>query len=167
MIYSCSDIGIWINGWNWTCIWPDHIAAVGTQLFKRKSKKKRKNKPSKINLYKIIPCRCFLGRRPHHNSCSYWMYFIFFFTINIQSEIFSGFELMVGAMLILLGILLSGKKLRFQHRHPHQHSDGILHYDAHEHNDIDHKHDQIISDWSNSWTCWKWKFDSSDCRNAW
>ena len=65
----------------------------------------------------------------------------YFFTINIQPEIFFGFELMVGAMLIFLGITTIWKKnLRFQHRHPHQHSDGILHYDAHEHNDTDHKH---------------------------
>ena len=66
----------------------------------------------------------------------------YFFTINIQSEIFSGLELMVGAMLIFLGITtIWKKKLMFQHRHPHQHLDGILQYDVHEHNDSDHKHE--------------------------
>ena len=119
---------------------PDHIAAVGTQLFKRKSKTKGKINILKSTFTKSSLVGAFWGAG-HTTTLVVIGCIAYFFTINIQPEILSGFELMVGAMLIFLGIAtIWKKKLRFQHRHPHQHSDGILHYDSHEHNDTDHKH---------------------------
>jgi ABC-type nickel/cobalt efflux system permease component RcnA len=45
-------------------------------------------------------------------------------------------------MLVLLAIttILNKKPNWFGHKHPHQHQDGTLHYDSHNHVDIDHKH---------------------------
>ena len=119
---------------------PDHIAAVGTQLFKRKSKTNGKINILKSTFTKSSIVGAFWGAG-HTTTLVVIGCIAYFFTINIQPEIFSGFELMVGAMLIFLGITtIWKKKIKLQHRHPHQHSDGILHYDAHEHNDTDHKH---------------------------
>ena len=119
---------------------PDHMAAVGTQLFKRKLKKNRKTNLLKSAFTKSSLVGAFWGAG-HTTTLVIIGCIAYFFTINIKSEIFSGFELMVGAMLIFLGVTtILKKKLRFQHRHPHQHSDGILHYDVHDHNDTDHKH---------------------------
>jgi uncharacterized membrane protein YfcA len=118
----------------------DHIAAVGTQLFKRKSKTNGKTNILKSTFTKSSLVGAFWGAG-HTTTLVVIGCIAYFFTINIQPEIFSGFELMVGVMLIFLGITtVWKKKIKFQHRHPHQHSDGILHYDAHEHNDTDHKH---------------------------
>ena len=120
---------------------PDHIAAVGTQLFKRKSQKNKKTNILKSTFTKSSLVGVFWGAG-HTSTLVVIGCIAYFFTINIQPEVFSGFELIVGAMLIFLGITtVWKKKLRFQHRHLHQHSDGILHYDTHEHTDVDHKHE--------------------------
>ena len=120
---------------------PDHIAAVVTQLLKRKSKKNGKKNILKSAFTKSSLVGAFWGAG-HTTTIVMIGCIAYFFTINIQSEIFSGLELLVGAMLIFLGITtIWKKKLMFQHRHPHQHLDGILQYDVHEHNDSDHKHE--------------------------
>jgi len=118
---------------------PDHIAAVGTQLFKRKSKNRIKNK-LKTAFAKSSLIGIFWGAG-HTTTLVIIGFLAYFFTIHITTEIFFDFELMVGAMLIFLGITTIRKnKFKIQHRHPHQHSDGNLHFDVHEHNDDDHKH---------------------------
>ncbi|AFS83328.1 sulfite exporter TauE/SafE family protein [Candidatus Nitrosopumilus sediminis] len=119
---------------------PDHIAAVGTQLFKRKSKNGIKNK-LKTAFTKSSLVGIFWGAG-HTTTLVAIGFFAYFFTVNITTEIFTGLELMVGVMLIFLGITaIWKKKSKIQHIHPHQHSDGHLHFDAHEHNDDDHKHE--------------------------
>lgn len=118
---------------------PDHVAAVGTQLFKRKSKTKKKN-ILKIAFTKSSLVGVFWGAG--HTTTLVMIGFVAYFsTISINPEFFSGMELVVGSMLVFLGITtIWRKKFRFSHRHPHEHSDGNLHFDAHNHNDVEHKH---------------------------
>jgi len=119
---------------------PDHMAAVGNQLFKRKSKKNTKKNILKTAFTKSSLVGVFWGAG--HTTTLVMIGFIAYFSaISINPEIFSGFELVVGMMLIFLGITtIWRKKFRFHHRHPHQHSDGNMHFDAHDHNDSEHKH---------------------------
>lgn len=119
---------------------PDHIAAVGTQLFKRKSKHGLKNK-LKNAFTKSSLIGIFWGAG-HTTTLVTIGFLAYFFTLDITAEVFSDLELMVGVMLIFLGITTIWKnKFKIPHRHPHQHSDGNLHFDVHEHNDDDHKHE--------------------------
>ena len=118
---------------------PDHLAAVGTQLFKRKSKNGIKNK-LKTAFTKSSLVGAFWGAG-HTTTLVIIGFLAYYFAITIQTEIFTGLELLVGVMLIFLGITtVWKKKFTIQHRHPHHHSDGNLHFDAHEHNDGDHRH---------------------------
>lgn len=120
---------------------PDHLAAVGTQIFKRKPKINNKNNILTVAFAKSSLLGIFWGAG-HTTSIVIIGIFVFIFAINISSEISSGFEFLVGAMLIFLGITtLLKKKKPFQHRHPHQHFDGNLYFDSHEHHDTDHKHE--------------------------
>jgi len=66
---------------------------------------------------------------------------LFLFSINIPSNIFLGFEFIVGIMLVILAITtFSNKKLfKLKHTHPHVHSNGTLHVHPHNH-DVEHKH---------------------------
>ncbi|MFB5606254.1 MAG: sulfite exporter TauE/SafE family protein, partial [Nitrosarchaeum sp.] len=118
---------------------PDHMAAVGTQLFKNKSKNGI-NDIIKSTFTKSSIIGVFWGAG-HTTTLVVIGLLSFFFTISIHDEIFSAFELLVGIMLIFLGITtVWKKKFTFAHRHPHQHSDGNLHFDAHDHNDSNHNH---------------------------
>lgn len=118
---------------------PDHVAAVGTQLSKRKSKTKKKN-ILKIAFTKSSLVGVFWGAG--HTTTLVLIGFVAYFSaMSINPEFFSGMELVVGSMLVFLGITtIWRKKFRFSHRHPHEHSDGNLHFDAHDHNDAEHKH---------------------------
>lgn len=118
---------------------PDHMAAIGTQLFKNKSKngitaiiKSTFTKSSIIGVF---------WGAGHTTTLVVIGLLSYFFTISMHDEIFSAFELLVGIMLIFLGITtIWKKKFIFSHRHPHQHSDGNLHFDAHDHSDSNHNH---------------------------
>ncbi|MGI9565993.1 MAG: hypothetical protein ACR2LL_03130 [Nitrosopumilus sp.] len=119
---------------------PDHMVAVGTQLLKRKLKKTEKKNLIKSAFTKSSILGVFWGRS-YNNTLSCRCNRIFF-AITIQDGIFSIFELTVAVTLIFLGITtIWRKKFTIQHIHPHQHSDGIVHFDAHQHNDTNHKHE--------------------------
>lgn len=118
---------------------PDHVAAVGTQLFKRKSKTKKTN-ILKIAFTKSSLVGVFWGAG-HTTTLVMIGYVAYFSAISINPKFFSGIELVVGSMLVFLGIsTIWRKKSRFSHIHPHEHSDGNLHFDLHDHYDADHKH---------------------------
>lgn len=119
----------------------DHLAAVGTQLFKQKIKNSKKKPLITYALTKSSLVGVFWGAG-HTTTLLVIGIIAYFFAITIQDEIFSIFELIVAVMLIFLGITtIWKKKFTIQHRHPHQHSDGIMHFDVHQHNDNDHKHE--------------------------
>jgi len=67
---------------------------------------------------------------------------VYGFTFTIQKEVFSGFEFLVGLMLIILAITKITHKnfLKIKHRHPHIHRDGSIHFDEHIHDDKNHSH---------------------------
>lgn len=115
------------------------MAAIGTQLFKNKSKngitaiiKSTFTKSSIIGVF---------WGAGHTTTLVAIGFLSFFFTNSMHDEIFSAFELLVGIMLIFLGITtMWKKKFTFSHRHPHRHSDGNLHFDVHDHSDSNHNH---------------------------
>ncbi|MHA7646797.1 high frequency lysogenization protein HflD [Nitrosopumilus sp. S4] len=120
---------------------PDHVAAIGTQLFKKTTGNHRKKNKLKTTLAKPSIVGIFWGAG-HSTTLLIMSFIVYFFAIGINSKIFTNLELLVGFMLIFLGIsAIWKKKVKISHRHPHQHSDGNLHFDSHEHNDDDHRHD--------------------------
>ncbi len=66
---------------------------------------------------------------------------VYALAVKIEENIFSSLEFIVGMMLVFLAIttILNKKMIRL-HRHPHQHGDGTIHFDPHNHSDIDHRH---------------------------
>jgi len=118
---------------------PDHMAAVGTQLFKNKSKNGITDL-IKSTFTKSSIIGVFWGAG-HTTTLVVIGFLSYFFTISMHDDIFSAFELLVGIMLMSLGLTtMWKKKFTFSHRHPHQHSDGNLHFDIHDHDDTNHKH---------------------------
>ena len=118
---------------------PDHIAAVGTQLIKSKNYSKKNLITSTFTKSSLIGIFWGAG---HSTTILTIGILSSFLAISIQTEIFSKFELIVGGMLILLGILTIKNKnfLKIKHKHPHTHSDGRTHYDVHDHNTSEHNH---------------------------
>ena len=119
---------------------PDHIAAVGTQLFKRRSKNGIKNK-----LKTTFRKSSFVGiswGAGHTTTLVSIGFLAYFFTINATAEIYSGLELIVGVMLIFLGIITIRKnKFKIRYRYSHSYSDVHLNFNAHEYTDTDHKYE--------------------------
>jgi len=119
---------------------PDHVSAVGTQISQKKSKREGIGNILKFSFTKSSLVGLFWGAG-HTTTLVIIGYLAYFLTINIQEEVFSSLELGVGAMLIFLGLsTVWRKKFHLRHGHPHQHSDGGLHYDTHDHSDADHQH---------------------------
>lgn len=120
---------------------PDHMAAIGTQMI-RKKKNSSSNNTIKSAFTKSSLFGIFWGAG-HTTTLVVIGLSVYFFAITIQDEVFSSLELIVGIMLVFLGIsAISNKKFfKFQHRHPHHHVDGNLHFDVHEHNDENHTHE--------------------------
>lgn len=60
----------------------------------------------------------------------------------VQGWMFSGLEILVGVILLILGVtLVLGKTpLEFAHKHLHKHNNGIVHSHEHEHNNGIHRH---------------------------
>ncbi len=119
---------------------PDHVASVGTQLIK--SKKHSSKNIIKSSFIKSSLIGVFWGAG-HTTTIVIIGLLTSFLAISIQDELFSGFELIVGAMLIFLGIttLRNKKFFKIKHIHPHTHSDGHIHYDSHDHNNSEHNHE--------------------------
>lgn len=120
---------------------PDHVAAVGTQLFKKRSKKNGIQNKIKVAFTKSSIVGIFWGAG-HTTTLVTIGFLAYFFAINLDAEIFSRLELLVGTMLIFLAIsTIWKKKFKIEHRHSHQQSDGEIHFETHQHNNDDHKHD--------------------------
>jgi len=66
---------------------------------------------------------------------------VFILAINIPTNVFLGFEFVVGIMLVFLAFTtFSNKKLfKLKHIHTHSHEDGIIHAHVHEHGS-EHSH---------------------------
>jgi sulfite exporter TauE/SafE len=119
----------------------DHIAAVSTQVSKSRLVKKSAKQVLQESITKSSLLGVFWGAG-HTTTLVLMGLLVYALAITIQDQIFSGLEFVVGLMLVFLGIttILNRKIIKFRHRHPHQHGDGTVHLDAHEHNDVDHKH---------------------------
>jgi len=117
---------------------PDHIAAVSTQITQEKLKERSSWQALKFSIARSSILGALWGAG-HTTTLAIIGIALFYFAINVPENIFSSFELLVGAMLVFLG-LFSILKYRQGHMHPHEHKDGSLHFDFHKHDDIEHKH---------------------------
>ncbi|EIJ66873.1 hypothetical protein BD31_I1555 [Candidatus Nitrosopumilus salaria BD31] len=119
---------------------PDHISAVSTQILKSKFDKK----PIKQLIKQSVTKSSILGAvwgAGHTTTLVLIGFLVYAFAITIHDHIFSGFEFVVGIMLVFLGITtIINKKIQFKHKHPHQHKDGTIHLDEHNHDDSNHRH---------------------------
>ena len=119
---------------------PDHIAAVNTLVSEPKFTQKSKKQFLQESLTKSSVLGTMWGMG-HTTTLVLMGFLVYVFSITIDNQVFSGFELTVGIMLILLGLTTSlNKKITFKHKHLHQHRDGTIHFGEHIHADSDHKH---------------------------
>lgn len=119
---------------------PDHITAVTTQIAKRKQKTQQIKQLLKEGTFKSSMLGALWGAG-HTTTLVLIGLLLFIFSINIPSNVFLGFELIVGIMLVILALTtFSNKKLfKLKHSHPHIHSNGTLHTHPHDHYG-EHKH---------------------------
>jgi len=119
---------------------PDHISAVTTQITKRKYKIQTLKQLIKEGAFKSSVLGALWGAG-HTTTLVIIGLLLFLFSINIPSNVFLGFEFIVGIMLVILAITtFSNKKLfKLKHVHPHVHSNGTLHIHPHNH-EGEHKH---------------------------
>ncbi len=119
---------------------PDHITAVTTQIAKKKQKTQQIKQLLKEGTFKSSILGALWGAG-HTTTLVLVGLLLFIFSINIPSNVFLGFEFIVGIMLVVLAITtFSNKKLfKLKHSHPHVHSNGTLHTHPHDH-DGEHKH---------------------------
>ena len=119
---------------------PDHVVAVSTQVSKVKFAKKSVKQVIKIGITKSSILGIIWGAG-HTTTLVLMGLLVYSLAITIQDEIFSGFEFLVGMMLVFLGVTtILNKKLKFKHKHPHQHQDGTLHFETHDHTNVEHRH---------------------------
>ena len=119
---------------------PDHVSAVTTQISKRKHKIQTVKQLIKEGTLKSSILGALWGAG-HTTTLVIIGLLLFLFSINIPSNVFLGFEFIVGIMLVFLAVTtFSNKKLfKLKHTHPHVHSNGTLHTHPHNH-DVEHKH---------------------------
>ena len=119
---------------------PDHIAAVTTQISKKKYRVQTIRNLIKEGTFKSSILGAMWGAG-HTTTLVIIGLLLFLFSINIPANIFLGFEFIVGIMLIFLAITtFSNKKIfKLKHTHPHVHSNGTLHTHPHDHHG-EHKH---------------------------
>lgn len=118
----------------------DHIAAVSTQIsYSKKSQSKKQLVKSSLAKSSLLGALWGAG---HTTTLVLLGLMVYGLTFSIQKEIFSGFEFLVGLMLIGLTIIRITNKnlLKIKHRHPHAHKDGSVHFDEHNHDDQNHSH---------------------------
>jgi high-affinity nickel permease len=119
---------------------PDHIAAVTTQISKRKSQSYTIKQIVKEGTFKSSILGALWGAG-HTTTLVIMGLLMFVLAINIPSNIFLGLEFLVGIMLVFLAFTtFSNRKLfKLKHMHPHTHENGTVHIHPHEHNE-EHKH---------------------------
>lgn len=120
---------------------PDHVAAVSTQVSKGRFMQKSTKQIIKSGTMHSSILGAFWGAG-HTTTLVLMGLLVYALAVKIEQNIFSSLELIVGMMLIFLAITtISNKKIfKLRHRHPHQHNDGSIHYDEHNHADSEHKH---------------------------
>lgn len=118
----------------------DHIAAVTTQITNSNTVQSKKQLV-KSSLTKSSLLGAFWGAG-HTTTLIVVGLIVYGLTFTIQKEVFSGFEFLVGLMLIFLAVTRITNKsiLKIKHRHPHTHKDGSIHFDEHNHDDKNHSH---------------------------
>ena len=119
---------------------PDHMAAISTQISKRRYKLQPIRKIITEGTFKSS----FLGAMwgaGHTTTLVLMGLIVYLLAINIPQNVFMGFEFIVGMMLVFLAFTtFSNKKLlQLKHLHTHTHDDGTVHTHPHEHDDV-HKH---------------------------
>lgn len=120
---------------------PDHVAAVSTQVSKKKLAKKSTRQLVKESVTKSSLLGALWGAG-HTTTLVLVGLLVYTMAITIQKQVFAGLEFVVGMMLVFLGIttVLNKKIFKFKHKHPHHHSDGTIHFDEHDHLDVNHRH---------------------------
>ena len=118
----------------------DHIAAVATQVSKRKSDSISLVQRIRKNVFKSSLIGILWGAG-HTTTLFFVGLLVFALSVHIQNNIFIGFEFVVGIMLVILGSMtyLNKSIFKFRHIHPHIHEDGTIHTHPHKHED-EHKH---------------------------
>jgi high-affinity nickel permease len=120
---------------------PDHVAAVSTQISQGKFTQKSAKQIIKSGTIKSSILGAFWGAG-HTTTLVMMGLLVYAFAVKIEESVFSSLELIVGMMLVFLAVttILNKKIIRLKHQHPHQHEDGTIHFDPHNHNDADHRH---------------------------
>jgi hypothetical protein len=120
---------------------PDHVAAVGTQVSKGRFLHKSAKQIIKTSTLRSSILGMFWGAG-HTTTLVLVGLLVYVLAIRIQETIFSSLEFVVGLMLVFLAVttILNKKIIRFKHKHPHQHQDGTIHFDEHNHIDVNHRH---------------------------
>lgn len=119
---------------------PDHIASMSTQLIKSKKSSTKTILKSAFTRSSLIGVFWGAG---HTTTIVVIGLLTTVLAISIQDQLYFGFELIVGSMLIFLGITTFQNKrfLKIKHRHPHTHCNGDIHFDSHDHTNSDHTHE--------------------------
>src|SRR3990172_6036224 len=120
---------------------PDHIAAVSTQIAKRKF---QQSKSLKVFVGQSTLRSSLLGAlwgAGHTSTLILVGLLVFALSLSITNTVFIGLEFIVGLMLVFLGSMayLNKSIFKFRHLHPHIHEDGTIHTHPHTH-DGEHKH---------------------------
>ena len=117
---------------------PDHMAAMLTMVQKRKDSGAASAKLGLKNMRNSL-LGAFWGFG-HASMILLVCFLVFVLAFNVPSAVFDGFEFVVGAMLVVLGFSMYGRKVfQLRHSHPHAHENGIVHTHPHRH-DGPHKH---------------------------
>ncbi len=118
---------------------PDHVSAISTQISKNKSQQSSRHLiKSAITKSSVLGAIWGAG---HTTTLVIMGLVVYGLALSISQNLFSSFELVVGLMLLILGIttILNKKILKIPHKHPHEHNDGTIHFEAHKHDDT-HRH---------------------------
>jgi len=118
---------------------PDHVAAVSTQISRGKLMQKSTSQAIKSGTIRSSIIGAFWGAG-HTTTLVLMGLIVYALAVRIEQNVFSSLELIVGIMLVFLAVITLRNKKITLHKHPHQHKDGSIHYDSHDHADSDHKH---------------------------
>ncbi len=125
---------------------PDHVAAVTTQISKQKPKSQTIRQLLKEGIFKSSILGALWGAG-HTTTLVIMGLLMFVLAINIPTNIFLGFEFIVGLMLVFLALTTFSNKKFFKtkHIHPHSHDNGTIHIHPHDHvGEHTHSHKSYI-----------------------
>ena len=125
---------------------PDHVAAVTTQISKQKSKSQTIRQLLKEGIFKSSILGALWGAG-HTTTLVIMGLLMIVLAINIPTNIFLGFEFIVGLMLVFLAFTTFSNKKFFKtkHVHPHSHDNGTIHIHPHDHvGEHTHSHKSYI-----------------------